>query len=104
MERARSRPDSHHASRSRSSPRRRSARHRARSAHPLGSGTRKGLQESRGEATRTTRRIVPYMGRFDRRARTAVLVGALAVFFALDVAFFLTLAGLPLVAGRLGEG
>src|SRR2546425_9294738 len=103
MERARSRPDSRRASRSRSSPRRRCARHRVRSAHPLGSGTRRGLQESRGEATRTTRRIVPYMGRFDRRARTAMLVGALAMFFALDVAFLLSLAGMPFAADSLGQ-
>src|SRR3989442_14389299 len=103
MERARSRPDTRRASRSRSSPRRRSARRRVRSAHPLGSGTRKGLQESMGEATRTTQRIVPYMGRFDRRARTAMLVGALAMFFALDVSFLLSMAGMPFVADSLGQ-
>ena len=32
------------------------------------------------------------MGRFDRRARTGMLVGALAMFFALDVAFLLSMA------------
>src|SRR5438874_895740 len=58
----------------------------------------------RGEgATRTTRRIVPYMGRFDRRARTGMLVGALAMFFALDVAFLLSMAGMPFVADSLGQ-
>src|SRR3989441_10422763 len=103
MERARSRPDTRRASRPRSSPRRRSARHPVRSAHPSGSGTRTGLQESMGEATRTTRRIVPYMGRFDRRARTAMLVGALAMFFALDVAFLLSMARMPFLADNLGQ-
>ncbi|HEV8468938.1 MAG TPA: molybdopterin-dependent oxidoreductase [Candidatus Limnocylindria bacterium] len=43
------------------------------------------------------------MGRFDRRARTAMLVGALAMFFALDVAFLLSLAGMPFVADSLGQ-
>src|SRR5437879_4004608 len=56
-----------------------------------------------GEATKTTRRIVPYMSRFDRRARTGLLVGALAMFFALDVAFLLSMAGLPFVADSLGQ-
>ncbi|TMC77844.1 MAG: hypothetical protein E6J09_06165 [Chloroflexi bacterium] len=56
-----------------------------------------------GEATRTTQRIVPYMGRFDRRARTAMLVGALAMFFALDVSFLLSMAGMPFVADSLGQ-
>src|SRR6267378_2148915 len=54
-------------------------------------------------ATRTTRRIVPYMSRFDRRARTGMLVGALAMFFALDVAFLLSTAGLPFAADSLGQ-
>jgi DMSO/TMAO reductase YedYZ molybdopterin-dependent catalytic subunit len=43
------------------------------------------------------------MGRFDRRARTAMLVGALAMFFALDVAFLLSMAGMPFVAASLGQ-
>jgi DMSO/TMAO reductase YedYZ molybdopterin-dependent catalytic subunit len=43
------------------------------------------------------------MGRFDRRARTGMLVGALAMFFALDVAFLLSLAGMPFVADSLGQ-
>src|SRR5207245_278306 len=54
-------------------------------------------------ATRTTRRIVPYMGRFDRRARTGMLVRALAMCFALDVAFLLSMAGMPFVADSLGQ-
>src|SRR5437763_14586912 len=58
---------------------------------------------SEGEATKTTRRIVPYMSRFDRRARTGMLVGALAMFFALDVAFLLSMAGMPFVADSLGQ-
>src|SRR5436190_1841826 len=36
------------------------------------------------------------MGRFDRRARTGMLVGALAMFFALDVAFLLARLFSPL--------
>jgi len=43
------------------------------------------------------------MGRFDRRARTGLLVGGLAMFFALDVAFLLSLSGLPFVADSLGQ-
>jgi DMSO/TMAO reductase YedYZ molybdopterin-dependent catalytic subunit len=43
------------------------------------------------------------MGRFDRRARTGMLVGALAMFFALDVAFLLSTAGMPFVADSLGQ-
>src|SRR5438445_1781844 len=43
------------------------------------------------------------MGRFDRRARTSMLVGALAMFFALDVAFLLSMAGMPFVADSLGQ-
>jgi len=43
------------------------------------------------------------MSRFDRRARTGLLVGALAMFFALDVAFLLSMAGLPFVADSLGQ-
>ena len=43
------------------------------------------------------------MGRFDRRARTGMLVGALSMFFALDVAFLLSMAGLPFVADSLGQ-
>jgi len=43
------------------------------------------------------------MGRFDRRARTAMLVGALAMFFALDVSFLLSMAGMPFVADSLGQ-
>ena len=38
------------------------------------------------------------MNRFDGRARAGLLVGALAMFFALDVAFLLTVVGLPFVA------
>src|SRR5919204_558575 len=53
--------------------------------------------------TRTTGGIVPHMGRFDRRARTGMLVGALAMFFALDVAFLLSMAGMPFVADSLGQ-
>jgi DMSO/TMAO reductase YedYZ molybdopterin-dependent catalytic subunit len=43
------------------------------------------------------------MSRLDRRARTGMLVGALAMFFALDVAFLLSMAGLPFVADSLGQ-
>jgi DMSO/TMAO reductase YedYZ molybdopterin-dependent catalytic subunit len=43
------------------------------------------------------------MGRFDRRARTGMLVGALAMFFALDLAFLLSMAGMPFVADSLGQ-
>src|SRR5438045_8680082 len=43
------------------------------------------------------------MGRFDRRARTGMLVGALAMFFALDVAFLLSMAGMPFVVDSLGQ-
>src|SRR5438445_3777405 len=43
------------------------------------------------------------MGRFDRRERTGMLVGALAMFFALDVAFLLSMAGMPFVADSLGQ-
>ncbi|TMC79350.1 MAG: hypothetical protein E6J15_01030, partial [Chloroflexi bacterium] len=43
------------------------------------------------------------MSRFDRRARTGMLVGALAMFFALDVAFLLSTAGLPFAADSLGQ-
>ena len=43
------------------------------------------------------------MGRFDRRARTGMLVGTLAMFFALDVAFLLSMAGMPFVADSLGQ-
>src|SRR5207244_8524572 len=43
------------------------------------------------------------MGQFDRRARTGMLVGALAMFFALDVAFLLSMAGMPFVADSLGQ-
>jgi DMSO/TMAO reductase YedYZ molybdopterin-dependent catalytic subunit len=43
------------------------------------------------------------MSRFDRRARTGMLVGALAMFFALDVAFLLSMAGMPFVADSLGQ-
>src|SRR5438445_103473 len=43
------------------------------------------------------------MSGFDRRARTGMLVGALAMFFALDVAFLLSMAGMPFVADSLGQ-
>jgi DMSO/TMAO reductase YedYZ molybdopterin-dependent catalytic subunit len=43
------------------------------------------------------------MSRFDRRVRTGMLVGALAMFFALDVAFLLSMAGMPFVADSLGQ-
>jgi hypothetical protein len=43
------------------------------------------------------------MSRFDRRARTGMLVGALAMFFALDVAFLLSMAGMPFAADALGQ-
>jgi DMSO/TMAO reductase YedYZ molybdopterin-dependent catalytic subunit len=43
------------------------------------------------------------MSRFDRRARTGMLVGALAMFFALDVAFLISMAGLPFAADSLGQ-
>jgi DMSO/TMAO reductase YedYZ molybdopterin-dependent catalytic subunit len=43
------------------------------------------------------------MSRFDRRARTGILVGAIAMFFALDVAFLLSMAGMPFVADSLGQ-
>src|SRR5205807_8381193 len=61
------------------------------------------LQVKGEGATTTTRRIVPYMSRFDRRARTGMLVGALAMFFALDVSFLLSMAGMPFVADSLGQ-
>src|SRR5256886_17641003 len=43
------------------------------------------------------------MSRLDRRARTGMLVGALAMFFALDVAFLLSMAGMPFVADSLRQ-
>src|SRR5881398_3347318 len=61
-------------------------------APPCSRGTRRrGRRTSRG-----LRRAV-------RRARTGLLVGALAMFFALDVAFLLSMAGLPFVADSLGQ-
>jgi len=43
------------------------------------------------------------MSRFDRRTRTGMLVGAIAMFFALDAAFLLSMAGMPFVADSLGQ-
>jgi DMSO/TMAO reductase YedYZ molybdopterin-dependent catalytic subunit len=43
------------------------------------------------------------MSRFDRRARTGMLVGVIAMFLALDAAFLLSLAGMPFVADSLGQ-
>src|SRR5919198_5234979 len=43
------------------------------------------------------------MGRLDRRARTGVIVGAIATFLALDVAFVVSMAGMPFVADSLGQ-
>src|SRR5207245_3888407 len=51
----------------------------------------------------TTRRIVPYMRRIDSRTRTGLLVGGLAMFLALDVAFLVSLAGLPFAPFALGQ-
>src|SRR5947208_10918630 len=47
--------------------------------------------------------IVPYMDRLDRRTRTGLLVGALAMFLALDVAFLVSLIGLPFTPFALGQ-
>ncbi len=49
------------------------------------------------------RRIVPYMGRIDSRMRTGLIVGALAMFLALDVAFLVSLIGLPFTPFALGQ-
>jgi DMSO/TMAO reductase YedYZ molybdopterin-dependent catalytic subunit len=43
------------------------------------------------------------MSRFDRRARTGMLVGAIAMFFALDVAFLLSMTGMPFAPDSLGQ-
>ncbi|HYK96832.1 MAG TPA: molybdopterin-dependent oxidoreductase [Candidatus Acidoferrales bacterium] len=43
------------------------------------------------------------MDRFDARARTGLLVGALAMFLALDVAFLVSLIGLPFTPFALGQ-
>src|SRR5205823_5136060 len=47
--------------------------------------------------------IVPYMRKFDARARAGLLVGALAMFLALDVAFLASLIGLPFTPFALGQ-
>src|SRR5438132_10047729 len=47
--------------------------------------------------------IVPYLDRLDRRTRTGLLVGALAMFLALDVAFLVSLIGLPFAPFALGQ-
>jgi DMSO/TMAO reductase YedYZ molybdopterin-dependent catalytic subunit len=46
---------------------------------------------------------VPYMARIDARTRTGILVGALAMFLALDVAFLVSLVGLPFTPFALGQ-
>jgi len=43
------------------------------------------------------------MGRIDARTRTGILVGALAMFLALDIAFLVSLAGLPFTPFALGQ-
>ena len=43
------------------------------------------------------------MGRIDSRTRTGLLVGALAMFLALDVAFLVSLVGLPFTPLALGQ-
>jgi DMSO/TMAO reductase YedYZ molybdopterin-dependent catalytic subunit len=43
------------------------------------------------------------MGRIDPRTRTGILVGLLAMFLALDVAFLVSLAGLPFTPLALGQ-
>src|SRR4029079_9065533 len=43
------------------------------------------------------------MGRIDSRMRTGLLVGALAMFLALDVAFLVSLIGLPFTPVALGQ-
>ncbi|MGH2499237.1 MAG: hypothetical protein ACRDF0_03980, partial [Candidatus Limnocylindria bacterium] len=43
------------------------------------------------------------MARSDRRARTGALVGALAMFLALDVAFLVSLIGFPFAPAALGQ-
>ncbi|HEU5287080.1 MAG TPA: hypothetical protein VFV20_01630, partial [Candidatus Limnocylindria bacterium] len=43
------------------------------------------------------------MDRDDRRTRTGALVGALAMFLALDVAFLASLIGLPFTPFALGQ-
>ena len=43
------------------------------------------------------------MQRMDRRTRTGLLVGALAMFLALDVAFLVSLVGLPFTPFALGQ-
>lgn len=43
------------------------------------------------------------MDRIDRRTRTGLLVGALAMFLALDVAFLVSLVGLPFTPFALGQ-
>jgi DMSO/TMAO reductase YedYZ molybdopterin-dependent catalytic subunit len=43
------------------------------------------------------------MDRLDRRTRTGLLVGALAMFLALDVAFLISLIGLPFTPFALGQ-
>ncbi len=49
------------------------------------------------------RRIVTYMQRIDSRTRTGLLVGGLAMFLALDVAFLVSLVGLPFTPLALGQ-
>jgi DMSO/TMAO reductase YedYZ molybdopterin-dependent catalytic subunit len=43
------------------------------------------------------------MGRIDSRTRTGILVGLLAMFLALDIAFLVSLAGLPFAPLALGQ-
>src|SRR5258708_38016452 len=43
------------------------------------------------------------MPRLDRRARTGVLVGALSMFFALDIAFLASIAGFAFAPDALGQ-
>src|SRR4051812_29322957 len=87
----------------RSAPSTRRARRRARSAHRQGTESRRDPPRSSEEEALARGRIVPYMGRLDSRTRTGLLVGALAMFLALDVAFLVSLAGLPFAPYALGQ-
>src|SRR6185503_10172233 len=103
MAQARSRIDMCSCHGRRFAARTRRACRRARSAHPQGIGSRRDPpRSSEGEAL-ARGRIVPYMKRLDPRTRTGLLVGALAMFLALDVAFLVSLAGLPFTPLALGQ-
>src|ERR1044072_1760668 len=90
-----------HGRRCASSTRR--ASHRPRSARRQGTGSRRDPPRSSEEEALARGSIVPYMRRLDSRTRTGLLVGALALFRALDVAFLVSLAGLPLAPFALGQ-